>query len=99
MASNQNIFLGVVTETGHDHKPPQTSTNDHKHQNDHKLPVNDHKLPANDHKPTANDRKALANNHKRPNRCFPNSNYLIFLSIGNEAELGKCKWSTFNFTM
>ena len=52
--SNKN----VVTKTGNDHKPPQTSTNDHKlPANDYKLPGNDHKIPTNDHKLPVNDKK------------------------------------------
>ena len=41
----------VVTKTGNEHKPRQTSTNDHNPPaNDDKPLANDHKLPVNDHK-------------------------------------------------
>lgn len=49
---------------------------------------------SNDHKPpqaSTNDHKAPANDHQRPNRVFPNSNDLIFLQVGNWAELDRCK--------
>ena len=80
------MFMCVVTKTDNDHKLPQTSTIDHKRTendhkppaNDHKLPVNNHKSPANDHKSSTNDHKPPATNHRRPNRPFPNSDYLIF---------------------
>ena len=37
-------LLSIVTKTGNNYKPPQTSTNDHK------PPANDHKPPVNDHR-------------------------------------------------
>ena len=54
-----NVTLNLVTKTGNNHKPPQTTTN---HQqmttNDHKQPqtttqnkppINDYKIPTNEH--------------------------------------------------
>ena len=75
-------YSNVDTKTVNDHKPPT---------NHHKLSAIDHKLPAIDYKPPVNDYKPPANNHKRPNRPFLNSNYLIFLQIGSEAELDRYK--------
>ena len=50
-------YRTVVTKTGNDHKPPQTSTNDHK------PPVYDQKPPANNHKP-------VENNHRQPHESL-----------------------------
>ena len=75
----------IVTKTGIDHKPLP---------NDHKSPANDHKPPGNNDKPPAKDHKLpqkntnhqqTTTNHQqtttikvKPNKSFPNSNYLVF---------------------
>ena len=65
-------------------KSPQTTTNHHKRP---QTTTNDHKPPANDHKPPANDHKSpqTTTNHQqtttikiKPNKTFPNFNYLFF---------------------
>ena len=57
----------VVTKKGNNHKPPQTSTNDHKlSANDHKPPTNDHKPPANNHKPQETTSKRSETTSKPP---------------------------------
>ena len=50
----------VVTKKGNNHKPSQTSTNDHK------LSANDHKPPANKHKPQETTRKRSETTSKQP---------------------------------
>ena len=50
----------VVTKKGNNHKPPQTSTNDHK------LSANDHKPPANNHKPQETTSKRSETTSKPP---------------------------------
>ena len=75
------IFQCVVTKTGNEHKPRQMTTYHHQTTaNHHKPRANDHKPPVNNHKPPANNPKPPANNRKRPNKPFPNSNYLIFFA-------------------
>ena len=50
----------VVTKKGNNHKPSQTSTNDHK------LSANDHKPPANKHKPQETTSKRSETTSKQP---------------------------------
>ena len=85
------VNFSVVTKTGSDHKPPandhklpQTTTN---HQETTQTTKNDHKPPANNYKlpQTTRKRPQTTTNHQqtttikiKPNKLFPNSNYLVF---------------------
>ena len=70
-------FAIVVTKTGNDQKRPQTARKrPQTTTNDRKSPANDHKFPQ-----TNTSHQQTTTIIIKPNKTFPNSNYLVFSRI------------------
>ena len=75
------LFKYAFPKTGNDNKRPQTTTSDHEPpENDHKLPQITSKRPqtTTNHQQTTTNQQQTTTIRAKPNKTFPNSNYLVF---------------------